>query len=301
MLLSADGDSERAIGEWLQRRSKAEPAFRSKVVLISKYAWPVGAAPHDKGASREHIMQQIELSLLRLQTSYIDLYMQHVWDHSTPIEETLLALNELIRQGKIRYLGAANFTAVQLYKANQFARQHGLSGFAVVEDQYNLLDRSVECDVADTCVELGVALMPWSPLAGGWLSGKFASKKDGAHLKSGVDSKVLWANATPAAAVWRAETHDNDTTWRTIEVLHRLASKHSVHPSAIAIAWLLHRPAVRCVVVGPRTVEQLNGNLQASAVELTKEEMTELSEVSKKPQPMMYELVAAVMGRVIGE
>jgi aryl-alcohol dehydrogenase-like predicted oxidoreductase len=290
------GESEEAVGQWLSRHQKEDAGFRGRVIIATKYGLPgTGTGVNDKGASRNHIFQQVEASLKRLQTDYIDLYIQHCWDERTPIEETLLALNDLIRQGKVRYIGASNFTSYQLLRSSHFAQQHGLSPFVSLQNQYSLLCRSVEWDIAEVAQQEGVGLMPWSPLAGGWLSGKYT--KGGKEHEQDKSTRVGWSSTQSWAKRWSASANDNDVTWQTLDVLQRLANKYDVHVSAVAIRWLLHRPAVTSVVIGPRTVEQLQQNAQAAKVQLTAEEVRELNKASSVEMPYPYEFIAAQSGR----
>ena len=218
-----NGESERAVGQWLQRRQSGDATFRSRVVVATKYGLRVGPGPNQRGASRSHILRQVEQSLRRLQTDYIDLYVQHCWDRSTPIEETLHALNDLIRSGRVRYIGASNFSAWQLQKAATYAKAHGLTPFVSVQSQYNLLTRNLEWDVMDVCRAEGVAIMPWSPLAGGWLTGKYT--KEGEEHSKDTNSRVGWAGTQSWAGAWSADTHCNDLTWTTVDALRRIAQK----------------------------------------------------------------------------
>ena len=289
------GESERAVGEWLRRRVEADPSFRSKVVISTKFGTTVSPGANGRGASRAHILHEVQLSLQRLQTDYIDLYIQHCWDESTPIEETLLALNDLVRAGKVRYLGASNFTAAQLVRASHFSAQHGLSGFVSLQNQWSLLSREVEWEIAAVCRQEGVALMSWSPLAGGWLSGKYtragSEHREDATTRAAASEKLQWA------ALWSAARHANELTWSTVDVLHQLAVKHDVHESAVAIRWLLQKQGAGPVVIGPKTVEQLRQNLQAVSFELSAGDVQQLSDVSKLPLPYPYSVIAATNGR----
>ena len=194
------GDSEKAVGDWLKRRQAQDPTFRSKVLIATKFGIRVSPGPNQRGASRGHIMQQVELSLQRLQTDYIDLYIQHCWDRSTPIEETLLALNDLVRQGKVRYIGCSNYTAWQLQKAATYAKQHSLVPFISCQSQYSLLNREVEWELVDVAKEEGVGIMPWSPLAGGWLTGKYS--KEGQEHLTDSSTRAGWASKTDWAHRW---------------------------------------------------------------------------------------------------
>ena len=283
------------MGLWLRRRVESDPSFRSKVVIATKFGTPISPGPNGKGASRAHIMQEVQLSLERLQTDYIDLYIQHSWDEATSIEETLLALNDLVRAGKVRYLGASNFTASQLVRASHFCAQHGLSRFVSLQNQWSLLCREVEWEIVGVCKQEGVALMSWSPLAGGWLSGKYT--RAGNELENDSNSRAAASEKLKWAAVWSAAKHANELTWSTVDVLRQLAGKHNVHASAVAIRWLLQSANAGPVVIGPKTVEQLQQNLQAVSLKLSAEEFQQLSDVSELPLPYPYSIIAASNGR----
>ena len=285
-------DSERAIGAWLKAKG---PAFRSRVVIATKYGRPTGDGPQDVGSSRAHILQAVEASLQRLQTAYIDLYQQHIWLDSTPIEETLLALNDLVRQGKVRYVGCSNFTAYQMARASAFTAQHGLSGFVSLQAQYNLLARMLEWETVQACLQDGVGLLTYQPLACGWLSGKFTR---GSQQQQDGSTRVGWANATFKAGAIRDQVDlESEETWRVVDEVAAIAAELSQPPSAVAIRWLLQRPAVSSVIIGARTVAQLNDNLKAVSFTLSAEQMQRLDAVSKRSWPYPFGIIAEVNGR----
>ena len=280
-------DSERAIGAWLKGKG---PAFRSKVVIATKYGRPTGDGAQDVGSSRSHILQAVEASLQRLQTSYIDLYQQHVWFDSTPIEETLQALNDLVRQGKVRYIGCSNFSAYQLARASAFTAQHGLSGFVSLQAQYSLLARMLDWEHLHACQQDGIGLLCYQPLACGWLSGKYT--RDTAQQKD-TGTRVGWANATfKGGAVKQQVDLESEETWAVLDEVTAIAAELGQPVAAVAIRWLLQRPAVSSVIIGARTVAQLTDNLKAVNFTLSAEQMQRLNAVSKRSWPYPFNVTA---------
>ncbi|WP_410819979.1 aldo/keto reductase [Micromonospora sp. 050-3] len=262
----SDGESEELLGKALGKR-------RRDVVLATKVHSRTGPGPNDVGTSRLHIMQNLEDSLRRLGTDHIDLYQIHNFDHITPMEEMLRALDDAVRQGKVRYIGAANFAAWQISKALGISAREKLAGFVSVQEYYSLLGRDVERDVVPMALNEGVGVTVWSPLAGGFLSGKVS--RDGAVADSGARSaQPGYASFTP---------FDPEHAFGVVDVLKGVAERHEVSPARVAVAWLLSRPAVTSVIVGARKHEQLVDNIAASDLTLTAEDLTELDEATKLP------------------
>jgi aryl-alcohol dehydrogenase-like predicted oxidoreductase len=271
-----EGQSERLLGTWLRSRR------RDDVLIASKTFFAVGAGPNDMGASRKRIMSQIGASLERLGTDYLDLYQVHCWDASTPLEETLEALDDLVRLGMVRYLGVSNYTPSQLMKAIMLTRARGWSPVVSLQPEYSLLVRSTEWELIPLCRAEGVAVLCWSPLAGGWLSGKY--RRD--------------APPPPDSRVGRGDRWDDqpeqrasERTWRIIDELWAVAAARDRTPAQVALNWLLRRPGVTAPIIGARTLEQLEQNLGAVGWALSDEEVERLDEVSAVPLPSPHDFI----------
>jgi aryl-alcohol dehydrogenase-like predicted oxidoreductase len=274
------GASETVVGRWLARQR------RDDLVIATKVRFPMGEGPNDVGLSRKHIIAGVEGSLERLGTDYIDLYQVHCWDSGTPLEETLSTLDGLVRSGLVRYIGASNFTGWQLQKAIDLSRAMGLESFTCLQPQYNLLCRSTEWELIPVCQTEGVGVIPWSPLRGGWLSGKF---------RRGMSAPV------PGSRIERAESagwsekwsnYANEHTWTALDALHAVASETGRHPAQVALRWLLQRAGVTSPIIGARDPAQLAANLESSGWELDDEAMRRLDEASDVGLPYPYDMVA---------
>ena len=274
------GDSEQVVGHWL----KGKP--RDDYVVATKVRFGVGDAPNDVGLSRKHIMAGIENSLRRLDTEYIDLYQVHCWDRATPLEETLSTLNKLVESGKVRYIGASNFSGWQLQKAIETSRCNGWEPFMCLQPQYNLLCRSTEWEVIPVCQNEGLGVIPWSPLRGGWLSGKYrrglTAPIDGTRIKT-AEEKGWGEN-------WTA--YNNEYTWGVLDALFRVADDSGKSPAQVAINWCLSKPGVTSPIIGARTMEQLEDNLGAAGWSLTTAQMAELDQASDVDLPYPYNFIA---------
>jgi aryl-alcohol dehydrogenase-like predicted oxidoreductase len=255
------GVSETYIGNWM----KAAKIPRDKIVLATKVRGEMGAGPNDQGLSRVHIMQAVEASLKRLQTDYIDLYQSHWTDDDTPIEETLRAFDDLVRQGKVRYIGVSNYKAWELMQALWTADKYNLARYDCLQPHYNMMWRSeFETELRDVCKTYGLGVIPYSPLAGGFLTGKY--RKD----KSLPVSK-------------RAESRKRDMTEKNFALLDKMdeiAAAHNATVSQVALAWLLADPVITSPIIGATGVEQLNENLGALDVKLSEDEMTALNKMT---------------------
>jgi len=270
-----NGASEKCLGDWLSKHN------REDLIIATKARGRVGPAPNDAGLSRKHIIAALEKSLKLLQTPYVDLYQAHTWDAATPIEETLTTLNDLVRSGKVRYIGASNFTGWQLQKAVDVAKYMGLEKFICFQPQYHLLCRSTEYELLPVCINEGLGVICWSPLAGGILSGKY---KRG---EKPVDGRAAWANA----AGWKHTSlthHDNERTWKIIDTLGAISEETKHSYAQIALRWLLQKPGVTCPIVGARTLEQLEDNLGAAFFSLSDTHMSLLDSVSQPDIPYPY-------------
>jgi aryl-alcohol dehydrogenase-like predicted oxidoreductase len=244
---------------------------RSDVLVATKARMSMGDGPNDAGLSRHHIIRAAEASLRRLGTDYIDLYQVHEWDGQTPLEETLTALDDLVRAGKVRYVGCSNYAAWQLMKALAISDARHLERFASQQVYYSLHSRHVESEIVPACIDQGVGILVWSPLAGGLLSGKY---RRGHTAPAGSRHLTDWAEPP---------VHDEDKLYETIERAVAIGTEHGVSAAQVALAYLLNKPGVASLIVGARTTEQLADNLAAADLELASEEMRALDEVSGEP------------------
>lgn len=261
------GRSEEIIGRWLA----SLPGARDKVVLATKGRFPMGGGPNDAGLSRTHLGRALDASLRRLGVDHVDLYQAHAWDPLTPIEETLGFLDDAVRAGKIRYAGVSNFTGWQLQKAALLAGD--AAPIVTLQPQYNLLVRDIEFELVDVCVHEGIGILPWSPLAGGWLTGKYTrDEAPSGATRLGEDPARGMEAYGPRAA--------QERTWRIIDAVRRVADDRGVPMSQVALAWVAGRPAVTSVILGARTLDQLDDNLGAADLHLTDEETTFLTDAS---------------------
>jgi aryl-alcohol dehydrogenase-like predicted oxidoreductase len=259
----SDGESEEILGQAISGR-------RDSVLLATKARMPVGDGPNEAGLSRHHLIRQCEASLRRLNTDYIDLYQTHEWDGVTPLEETLDALDTLVRSGKVRYVGCSNHSGWQLMKALGVSERLGLQRYVSQQIYYSLEARDAEYELVPLALDQDCSILVWSPLAGGLLSGKYRRDKDASEgrLVSGWDEPPV---------------RDPDKLYDTIDALVEIADGHGVSAAQVSLAWLLGRPGVASVVVGARTEEQLADNLAASEFRLSEEERRRLDEVSAPP------------------
>jgi len=226
------GISEEIVGRWLKEQN------RNDLVIATKVRFPMGEGPNDVGLSRKHVLSAVDASLRRLQTDYIDLYQVHCWDPKTPLEETLSTLNDLTRKGMVRYIGASNFTGWQLQRALDASRENGLEAFVCLQPQYNLLCRSTEWELIPLVLREGLGVIPWSPLRGGWLSGKF--KRGMSAPPAG--SRIELAEEKDWGEKWSA--YNNEQTWRTLDGLHKVAGESGRAAAQVALNWLLQKPGV---------------------------------------------------------
>jgi aryl-alcohol dehydrogenase-like predicted oxidoreductase len=255
------GVAETILGKWLKKGIVP----RDQVVIATKVRGEMGEGPNDKGLSRVHILAGAEASLRRLDTDYIDLYQLHWPDDETPIEETLRALDDLVRRGAVRYVGCSNFAAWQVVEALWVADRQRLERFVSVQPHYSLLNRAeFERELEGVCRAYGLAVLPYSPLAGGFLTGKYRRGEAPPSPSRGQKSTRLQGYMR------------DDRAWSLIEALGRIAQGRGKTVSQVALGWLLTRPTVTSPIVGPRTVEQLKDNLGAVGLRLASEEMAEI-------------------------
>ncbi|NBD26886.1 aldo/keto reductase [Paenibacillus glycinis] len=260
-----DGESEITLGRSFRNLGIA----RKDVVVASKAGMRVGQGRNDIGASRGHIMDAVDASLKRLQTDYIDLYQIHLDDALTPVEETLRALDDLVKQGKVRYIGVSNWHAWKIADALGISNQKNLARFETLQAYYSLAGRDLERELAPMLEAKKMGLLVWSPLAGGLLSGRYDRRNRQAEdsRRSAFDFPIV----------------DKERAWNIIDVLKPIAEAHGSSPASIALAWLLTRPVVTSVLVGAKRLEQLEANVAAADLELTAEEIRLLDEASALP------------------
>ena len=270
------GTSETIVGRWLDQQR------REDLVIATKVFGAMGDGPNDRGLSRKHIMASVEASLRRLQTDYIDLYQIHSWDANTPLEETLDTLNTLVQSGKVRYIGASNVTGWQLQRAVDLSRERGWEPFACLQPLYNLLDRAIEWELLPVCANEGIGVIPWSPLRGGWLSGKYYRGMEGPPSGTRVEeaSKRGWSES------W--EAYGTERTWTILDELFEIADKTDKTPAQVALRWLLEQEAVTAPITGVRTMKHLEDNLGATGWSLTDDQLAKLNEVSEPDAPYPY-------------
>ncbi|GBD26440.1 L-glyceraldehyde 3-phosphate reductase [bacterium HR30] len=257
---TGEGVTEQIIGRWFSQRKGS----RRQVVLATKVFGRMGTGPNDRGLSARHIVQACEDSLRRLQTDYIDLYQMHHVDRDTPWEEIWQAMELLIRQGKVLYVGSSNFAAWHIVQANALAKERNLLGIVSEQSLYNLAERTVELEVLPACQALGIAVIPWSPLAGGLLAGTHDSQ----GLARRASDRIREAAQKHQAALARYEAFCNAI---------------GVTPAKVALAWLLHRPGVTAPIIGPRTMDQLLDAVDALRVQLDAAQLSQLDEIWPGP------------------
>lgn len=257
------GESEKMLGEAIKGR------VRDELIIATKVRGQMSEEINNIGLSRHQIMRSVEASLKRLDTDYIDLYQIHGFDPITPLDETLRALDDLVHQGKVRYLGASNLAAWQLMKALGYSDKHHLARFESLQAYYTIAGRDLERELVPLMQDQEVGLMVWSPLAGGLLTGKF--ERDG----SGAEGA--------RRATFDFPPVNKDRAFDSVDVMREIAEEHDVSIPQIALAWLLHQPVVTSVIIGAKRMEQLEDNLQSIHVQLSDEQLERLNEVSQLP------------------
>jgi aryl-alcohol dehydrogenase-like predicted oxidoreductase len=274
------GVSEEVLGCWLKGKR------REDFIIATKVRFPMAEGPNDVGLSRKHILDGVEASLRRLGTDYIDLYQVHSWDPGTPLEETLSTLNGLVQSGKVRYIGASNYTGWQLQKAVDISRHMGWEPFVCLQALYNLLDRDSEWELLPVCRNEGLGFICWSPLRGGWLSGKYrrgmTGPPEGSRVKAAEEHG--WSEA------W--SIYNTEHTWNLLDELTAVAEDVNRSIAQVALNWLLQRPGVTAPIIGARTMEQLDDNLAAAGWSLSDEQMDRLNQASDVRLPYPYGFIA---------
>jgi aryl-alcohol dehydrogenase-like predicted oxidoreductase len=270
----SDGISEEIIGRWL----KSKPGILRDLVITTKGRFPMGDGPNHLGLSRKNLQEALDASLKRLQVEHIDLYQLHAFDALTPLEETLRFLDDSIRNGKIAYYGFSNFLGWQLTKAVWIAKAGNFQPPVTLQPQYNLLVRGIEHEIVPAALDANIGLLPWSPLGGGWLSGKY--KRD--QMPSGATR--LGENPKRGMEAYEKRNAEG-RTWEVIGALEDVAKSRGVSMAQVALAWTAARPAVTSVILGARTTEQLADNLGAADLKLSDQEMNALNAASEPEVP----------------
>jgi aryl-alcohol dehydrogenase-like predicted oxidoreductase len=265
----SDGASEEIVG-------KALGAKRDEMLIATKVRGGMGEGPNDGGLSRHHIIRGAEDSLRRLGTDYIDLYQLHGWDGSTPLEETLSALDDLVHSGKVRYIGASNFSGWHLMKALWASSSHDFERFASQQIYYSLQSRDAENELVPISLDQGLGILVWSPLAGGLLTGKYRRGQDAPEGSRRFEG---WTEPP---------IYDEERLYTTIDALVEIASDHDASATQVGLAWTLAKPGVTSVIVGARTEEQLNDSLGSAELQLTDAEIARLDAASATPLPYPY-------------
>ena len=268
----AGGRSEEIVGAATRDR-------RDRVILATKVRHATGPDPNDQGLSRYHVIRSVEASLGRLQTDVIDLLIAHAWDPLAPLEETLRAFDDLVASGKVRYIGVSNFKAWQLMKALALSDARGWSRFTAGQYQYSMVERNIEHEISELCLHEGLGLTPWGPLGGGFLSGKYRPEekpREGRLAMMPDETEESWSRRS------------KERNWSILQVVAEIARHHQATHSQVALAWLLHQPAVCSVIIGARTLAQLDDDLAADQLSLSDEELARLSRVSEPDHPYPY-------------
>jgi len=265
----SSGASEQIIGQWLASRSAD---VTERVVLATKGRFPMSDSPNGVGLSAVHLTRALDGSLRRLGVDAVDLYQLHAFDPWTPPEETLRTLGGFVQAGKIRYYGLSNFTGWQLTKAVHLAQALNVPGPVTLQPQYSLLVREIEWEIVPAALDAGVGLLPWSPLGGGWLSGKYQRdvRPTGA-TRLGED---------PGRGMEAYDRRGTERTWKVIDVVRNIATTRGVSMAEVAVAWVTARPGVTSTILGARTLEQLETNLRATDLHLNQQETAELDAAS---------------------
>ena len=265
----SSGASEQIIGQWLASRSAD---VTERVVLATKGRFPMSDSPNGVGLSAVHLTRALDGSLWRLGVDAVDLYQLHAFDPWTPLEETLRTLGGFVQAGKIRYYGLSNFTGWQLTKAVHLAQALNVPGPVTLQPQYSLLVREIEWEIVPAALDAGVGLLPWSPLGGGWLSGKYQRdvRPTGA-TRLGED---------PGRGMEAYDRRGTERTWKVIDVVRNIATTRGVSMAEVAVAWVTARPGVTSTILGARTLEQLETNLRATDLHLNQQETAELDAAS---------------------
>ncbi len=275
-----DGLSERVIGAWFERDKR-----RDEVVLATKFRFTMGDGPNRSGASRYRIMRCCEASLKRLKTDRIDLYQIHMQDLDTPEDELLRALDDLVTQGKVVYVGCSNYAAYRLMDSLWLSKSANLVSFVTLQAEYSLITRDLEREHAPLCRQKGLGILPWSPLAGGFLTGKY--RKD----------QAAPAGTRLAKHQERLARFDNERSWRILAAVREVAGELGASPAQVALAWVLSRPIVTAAIFGARSPAQLEDNVKATELALSEAQLKRLDDASALELGYPYAFMNSVQGR----
>jgi aryl-alcohol dehydrogenase-like predicted oxidoreductase len=277
------GTSETILGNWLTNQT------RDDFVIATKVRFSMGDGPNDSGLGRRHIMQQVEASLSRLNTEYIDLYQVHCYDANTPLEETLSTLHSLVESGKVRHIGVSNFKSYQIQKAVDLSHRHGWEQFISLQPLYNLLDRSIEWEIVELCQAEGLGIIPWSPLRGGWLTGKYTRENP-------PEGETRIARADEKGWMEKWDNYNTERTWAILDVLEAIADELDKSMPQVALNWVKDAPGVTAPIIGARNMTQLEDNLGCVGWQLTDEQRQRLDDISQMPGPYPYDFIKEVTG-----
>jgi aryl-alcohol dehydrogenase-like predicted oxidoreductase len=267
------GVSEEIIGRWLRRTG-----VRDDIVVATKARFSMGDAPEDRGAGRVHLERAVDASLRRLDVGVIDLYQMHAWDPDVHLDETLETLDGFVKAGKVRAVGISNYLGWQLERAVQLTERNGWAPIVSLQPQYNLLGREIELEILPLCIDRGIGVLPWSPLGGGWLTGKYSrTERPSGATRLGED---------PNRGIEAYGLRNTERTWAVLAVVEAIADHRGVSMAQVALNWLRNRPTVSSVLLGCRTVGQLDDNLAALRWNLEDGEMQQLDEVSAPGIPL---------------
>jgi 1-deoxyxylulose-5-phosphate synthase len=254
------------VSEEILGRAIKDFAKRDEVVIGTKVYWPMSDRPNDKGLSRKHILETFHASLKRLGTDYVDLYQIHRWDYETPIEETMETLNDLVRSGKVRYIGASSMFAYQLANSFRVAERHGWTKFVSMQNHYNLIYREEEREMIPFCKEEGLAIIPWSPLARGFIAGNRKANFDGETARAKTDS-------------YAHQLYYTESDFKIADRVVELARKRTVKPAQIALAWMLNKNHITAPIIGASKMEHLDDAVNALDIQLNPDEIKYLEEL----------------------
>jgi aryl-alcohol dehydrogenase-like predicted oxidoreductase len=252
-------------------------------VIATKAASPLGPGPYEGGTSRKHLRRAVEDSLRRLDTDYIDLYQMHRYDENTPLEETLSTLNDFVREGKVRHIGVSNWPASRISEAAIIAQRKGWEPLVSLQPQYSILARDIEVEIVPVCQRFGLGIIPWSPLAGGMLTGKYEKGEE-------PSEGTRFAAPGPFQQIWRARAL-SDRNHAIMEVVLDEAGKLDISPIALALSWNLSRPGIVSPIIGPKSVKQLEDNLAALDVTLPAETVERIDAASEPRYPYPHDFL----------
>lgn len=258
------GRSEEIIGKALRENGK-----RDRVVLATKAYFPMSDDPNSIGSSRRHLIEQCNASLKRLQTDHIDLYQLHHPSNEIPIDETLRALDDLVRSGKVRYIGTSSFAAWQIIESLWAAKEYHLNRFVCEQPAYNILDRRIERELVPMAQTYGIGIIPWSPTAGGFLTGKY--RRDGS-VPEGSRFDAFWQGLE--------KRHQSDAAFAVLDLIETLGKEKGFTAYQIALAWVIHQPAITAPIIGPRTLQHLEGSLKALDVQFSDEDFARIDAIA---------------------